>query len=116
MSLHVLSPIKIGPYLLPNRVIMAPLTRMRAPEQIPTELMKAYYLQRVSAGLIISEATPISPLGVGYPATPGIFSQEQVEGWKMITDAVHAANGHIFLQLWHVGRISHPDYHNGDCP
>ncbi len=116
MSLHLLSPIKIGPYLLPNRVVMAPLTRMRAPEQIPTELMKTYYVQRASAGLLISEASPISPLGVGYPATPGIFSQEQVEGWKMITDAVHAANGHIFLQLWHVGRISHPDYHNGDLP
>ncbi len=116
MSLHVLSPIKIGPYLLPNRVVMAPLTRMRAPEQIPTELMKTYYVQRASAGLIISEASPISPLGVGYPATPGIFNQEQVEGWKMITDAIHAANGRIFLQLWHVGRISHPDYHNGDLP
>jgi len=116
MRPHLLSSIKIGPYLLPNRVIMAPLTRMRAPEHIPTELMKAYYVQRASAGLIISEATQISLLGLGYPATPGIHNPEQVAGWKRITDAVHDANGHIFLQLWHVGRISHPDYHNGALP
>lgn len=113
---HLLSPIKIGPYRLPNRVIMAPLTRMRAPECIPTDLMKTYYVQRASAGLIISEATPITPQGIGYPATPGIYEESQVAGWKKITNAVHAANGHIFLQLWHVGRISHPDYHHGELP
>jgi len=116
MSQQLLSPIKIGPYIFPNRVIMAPLTRMRAPENIPTELMKTYYVQRASAGLIISEATPITPLGIGYPATPCIYNELQVAGWKQITEAVHAADGRIFLQLWHVGRISHPDFHHGDLP
>ena len=95
---------------------MAPLTRMRTPENIPTELMVTYYAQRASAGLIIFEATQISPQGVGYPATPGIHNELQVAGWKRITGAVHAKNGHIFLQLWHVGRISHPDFHDGQLP
>jgi N-ethylmaleimide reductase len=113
-SLH--TPIKIGPYHLPNRIVMAPLTRMRAPDNSPTDLMATYYAQRASAGLIISEATPISPQGVGYPATPGIYNELQVAGWKKITEAVHAKNGHIFLQLWHVGRISHPDFHGGQLP
>ena len=117
MNTNVLfSPIKMGACDLPNRIIMAPLTRMRAPEGIPTELMATYYRQRASAGLIISEATPISPQGVGYPATPCIYNSLQIEAWKKITDAVHAANGHIFLQLWHVGRISHPDFHDGHLP
>jgi N-ethylmaleimide reductase len=110
------TPVKIGPYHLPNRIVMAPLTRMRAPDNSPTELMATYYAQRASAGLIISEATQISPQGVGYPATPGIHNELQVAGWKKITEAVHAKNGHIFLQLWHVGRISHPDFHNGQLP
>jgi N-ethylmaleimide reductase len=116
MNNVLLSPVKLGACALPNRVIMAPLTRMRAADNIPTELMATYYVQRASAGLIISEATQISTLGAGYPATPGIYNALQIAGWKKITDAVHTANGRIFLQLWHVGRISHPDYHNGALP
>ena len=112
----LLSPIDIGPYQLSNRLIMAPLTRMRAPESCPTDLMATYYAQRASAGLIISEATPISTQGVGYPATPGIYNASQVHAWKKTTAAVHAKQGHIFMQLWHVGRISHPDFHNGELP
>lgn len=116
MQTTLYSPIQLGRYLLPNRIIMAPLTRCRAPDYIPTELMSTYYAQRASAGLIISEATPITPLGIGYNATPGIYNKEQIEAWKKITAAVHAKNGHFFLQLWHVGRISHPDFHNGELP
>ena len=102
-------PLKIGDLTLANRVIMAPLTRMRSlqPGDIPVELNATYYSQRSSAGLIISEATQISPQGKGYPATPGIHSQAQIDGWKLVTSAVHQNNGKIFLQLWHVGRISH---------
>jgi len=100
----------VGDLTLPNRVIMAPLTRMRSkqPGDIPYGLNAEYYAQRAGAGLIISEATQISQQGRGYPGTPGIYSAEQVTGWKLVTDAVHAAGGRIFLQLWHVGRISHP--------
>ena len=116
MNTLLQSPIKIGPYYLPNRLVMAPLTRMRAPQNIPTDLMVTYYEQRASAGLIISEASPISTQGVGYPATPCIYNDAQVAGWKKVTDAVHEKNGHIFLQLWHVGRISHPDFHEGALP
>jgi N-ethylmaleimide reductase len=102
-------PLKIGDLTLANRIIMAPLTRMRSiqPGDIPSELNATYYAQRASAGLIISEATQISPQGKGYPATPGIHSQQQIEGWKLVTSEVHKNNGKIFLQLWHVGRISH---------
>ena len=105
-------PLSIGSLTLPNRIIMAPLTRMRAkqPGNIPHELNAKYYAQRASAGLIISEATQISQQGQGYPSTPGIHSQEQVRGWKLVTHAVHQAGGRIFLQLWHVGRISHPSH------
>ena len=103
------TPVKIGAYTLPNRIFMAPLTRNRAGEgNVPTRLNATYYAQRASAGLIISEATQISLQGVGYPSTPGIHSAEQVTGWQQVTSAVHEQNGHIFLQLWHVGRISHP--------
>src|SRR6202790_3111420 len=110
-------PIRIGDLSLPNRVLMAPLTRSRATEdRIPTDLMLEYYVQRASAGLIISEATCISPLSVGYERTPGIWSDEQIAGWRRITDAVHSAGGRIFLQLWHVGRISHPILLNGETP
>ena len=116
MNNTVLAPIKIGSYTLPNRVVMAPLTRMRAPDGVANDLMATYYTQRASAGLIISEASPISPQAIGYPDIPCIYNAEQVEGWKKITSAVHAHNGIIFLQLWHVGRISHPDYHNGELP
>ena len=109
-------PIKVGDLTWPNRIVMAPLTRCRAPGRIPTALMAEYYAQRASAGLIISEATAVMPQGVGYPDTPGIWSDEQVEGWKQVTQAVHAAGGRIFCQLWHVGRVSHPDHLNGDLP
>jgi N-ethylmaleimide reductase len=103
------SPIRLGPYDLPNRVVMAPMTRNRAgPGEVPTPLMATYYAQRASAGLIISEGTQISPQGQGYPGTPGIFSTEQAEGWTRAAAAVQAAGGRIFCQLWHVGRISHP--------
>ncbi|MGD0303028.1 MAG: alkene reductase [Bryobacteraceae bacterium] len=105
----ILSPIQIGPYQLPNRLIMSPMTRCRAGNgNVPGAMNATYYEQRASAGLIVTEATQISLQGVGYPNTPGIHSAEQVEGWKLVTNAVHAAGGHIFLQLWHVGRISHP--------
>src|ERR1700730_15624719 len=110
-------PIRIGDLDLPNRVLMSPLTRARASEdRVPTDLMLEYYVQRASAGLIIIEATCISPLSVGYERTPGIWSDEQVAGWRRITDAVHDAGGHISLQLWHVGRISHPILLNGETP
>lgn len=117
MSLNVLSPITIGPYELKNRVWMAPLTRCRADaDRAPTAMNAEYYRQRAGAGLIIAEATQISPRGVGYPATPGIHSEKQVEGWKGVTRAVHEAGGRIFLQLWHCGRISHSDFHGGEPP
>jgi len=117
-SLSLFSPIQVGAYTLPNRIIMAPLTRNRAGAgNVPTDLMVTYYVQRASAGLLITEATQVSPWGQGYPATPGIHSPEQVAGWRKVTDAVHAAGGRIFLQLWHVGRISHPSLQpNGELP
>jgi 2,4-dienoyl-CoA reductase-like NADH-dependent reductase (Old Yellow Enzyme family) len=115
--LRLLEPIQIGDLRLPNRICMAPLTRCRASAgRVPNALMRDYYVQRASAGLILSEATAVSPMGVGYPDTPGIWSPEQVQGWKMITDAVHAAGGRMFLQLWHVGRISDPSYLGGALP
>jgi 2,4-dienoyl-CoA reductase-like NADH-dependent reductase (Old Yellow Enzyme family) len=103
-------PLKLGSLTLKNRIIMAPLTRSRCFDdlRIPNDLMVEYYTQRASAGLIISEATVVDPMGVGYARTPGIWSNEQVEGWKKITQAIHNKEGKIFLQLWHVGRISHP--------
>ena len=111
-------PITIGELTLPNRVIMAPLTRARAigGARVPNALMAQYYVQRASAGLILSEATSVTPQGVGYADTPGIWSDEQVAGWKLVTDAVHKAGGRIFLQLWHVGRISDPELLGGDAP
>jgi N-ethylmaleimide reductase len=105
------TPLQLGPLALPNRIFMAPLTRCRASEgHVPNELNAEYYTQRASAGLIISEATSVSPSGYGYPSTPGIHTADQVAGWKKVIDAVHSKGGHIFLQLWHVGRISHPSY------
>ena len=106
---NIFDPIKFGAIEASNRIVMAPLTRMRSkqPGNIPYELNVQYYVQRASAGLIISEATQISKQGQGYPATPGIHSEEQIAGWKLITDAVHKNGGKIVLQLWHVGRISH---------
>ncbi|SEQ11456.1 2,4-dienoyl-CoA reductase [Amphritea atlantica] len=107
----------LGDLTLKNRIVMAPLTRCRADEgRVPNGLMAKYYAQRSSAGLILTEATSVTPMGVGYPDTPGIWSDEQVEGWKQVTDAVHQAGGLIFLQLWHVGRISDPVYLNGELP
>src|ERR1700693_1610677 len=108
-GVDIFSPLTLGPLTLPNRVVMAPMTRNRAgPGNVPVAMNATYYAQRTSAGLIVSEATQVSPQGVGYPGTPGIHSAEQVVGWKLVTDAVHGAGGRIFLQLWHVGRISHP--------
>jgi 2,4-dienoyl-CoA reductase-like NADH-dependent reductase (Old Yellow Enzyme family) len=109
--------IQVGDLLLPNRIFMAPLTRLRGtPDHIPTSIMVDYYTQRASAGLIISEGTPIDPLGVGYANVPGIWSQQQVEAWKPVTAAVQKAGGHIFAQIWHVGRISDPEFLNGQLP
>jgi 2,4-dienoyl-CoA reductase-like NADH-dependent reductase (Old Yellow Enzyme family) len=110
-------PLHVGDLTLANRIIMAPLTRQRAGDvRVPNALMAQYYEERASAGLILSEATAVTPQGVGYAATPGIWSQEQVEGWKLVTNAVHAKGGKIFLQLWHVGRVSDPVFLNGDLP
>ena len=110
-------PLKLGDLNLPNRIIMAPLTRSRAGAgRIANHLMAEYYAQRASAGLILSEATVVSPMGIGYDDTPGIWSLEQVEGWRLTTQAVHRAGGRIFLQLWHVGRISDPRFLDGALP
>jgi 2,4-dienoyl-CoA reductase-like NADH-dependent reductase (Old Yellow Enzyme family) len=111
-------PLAVGDLVLPNRVVMAPLTRLRAtlPGHIPNALMAQYYAQRASAGLILSEATPVSPSGVGYEGVPGIWSSEQTQGWKQVTRAVHEAGGRIMLQIWHVGRISDPYFLNGGLP
>ena len=111
------TPLPLGALSLPNRIVMAPLTRSRAgDERIPNALMAEYYAQRADAGLIISEATSVMAQGVGYAATPGIWNDAQVEGWKLVTDAVHARGGRIVLQLWHVGRISDPELLNGHLP
>jgi len=111
------NPLKVGDLNLPNRIVLAPLTRCRSDEgRVPNALMAQYYAQRASAGLIISEATSVSAQGVGYPDTPGIWSDAQVAGWKLVTQAVHAAGGRIVLQLWHVGRISHPQFLDGALP
>jgi len=113
-TIDLFSPFRLGPLDLPNRIVMAPMTRNRAgPGNVPTALNAAYYAQRAGAGLIISEGSQVSPQGLGYPGTPGIHSAEQIAGWKVVTDAVHAASGRIFLQLWHVGRISHPSLQPG---
>jgi 2,4-dienoyl-CoA reductase-like NADH-dependent reductase (Old Yellow Enzyme family) len=114
----LLDPIVIGDLKLPNRVLMAPLTRNRSSGlgRVPNALMRDYYVQRASAGAILTEATSVSPAGVGYPHTPGIWSAEQTEGWRVVTDGVHQAGGKILLQLWHVGRISDPSYHDGALP
>lgn len=113
----LLSPYRLGLLDLRNRLVMAPMTRSRAIDgNVPNPLAATYYAQRASAGLIVSEATQVSPQGVGYIRTPGIHSPEQIEGWRKITDAVHMAGGLIFAQLWHVGRVSHPDFHGGNLP
>ncbi|MBV8745459.1 MAG: alkene reductase [Xanthobacteraceae bacterium] len=113
----LLKPYRLGSLELANRTVMAPMTRSRAlAGNVPNPLASTYYAQRASAGLIVTEATQVSPQGVGYIRTPGIHSAEQVNAWKAVTDAVHQAGGKIFLQLWHVGRISHPDFHGGELP
>jgi len=111
------SPYRLGDLTLPNRLVMSPMTRSRAVDgNVPNPLAATYYAQRADAGLIVTEATQVSPQGVGYIRTPGIHSPEQVAGWRQVTDAVHRAGGKIFAQLWHVGRISHPDFHDGALP
>ena len=113
----LLDPLRLGDLELPNRVIMAPLTRLRGtPDHVPTPMMVEYYTQRASAGLILSEGIPVVPQGVGYANVPGIWSPEQVEGWRPVTAAVHGAGGRIFAQIWHVGRVSHPRFLNGELP
>ena len=116
MSSILLSPVTLGALKCRNRIFMAPLTRCRAGAgNVPHALNVKYYSQRATAGLIVSEATQVSPYGLGYAGTPGIHSEEQVAGWKLVTDAVHAAGGTIVLQLWHVGRISHPSLLPGNA-
>lgn len=116
---ELLKPIKIGDLQLSNRVVMAPMTRSRAANDlnVPTgDLHGVYYQQRASAGLIITEGSQVSQEGVGYINTPGIHTAQQVAGWKEVTEMVHKKNGKIFIQLWHVGRMSHPDFHDGELP
>jgi 2,4-dienoyl-CoA reductase-like NADH-dependent reductase (Old Yellow Enzyme family) len=113
----LMSPLTLGAIELPNRVIMAPLTRCRAVDgRVPNALMVEYYRQRASAGLILTEATSVDPMGVGYPDTPGIWSEEQATAWRAIVEAVHQEGGRIVLQLWHVGRVSDPVYLDGRPP
>jgi hypothetical protein len=115
--IRLLSTYRLGEFELTNRVVMSPMTRSRAVEgNVPNPLAATYYAQRASAGLIVTEGTQVSPQGVGYIRTPGIHSPEQMAGWRQVTDAVHRAGGKIFAQLWHVGRISHPDFHGGELP
>ena len=118
MASKLFDPVQLGALALKNRIIMAPLTRCRAdnPEAAPTALMARYYAQRASAGLIVSEGTIVSAQGRGYPYTPGIWSEVQVDGWRQVTDAVHQAGGLIVCQLWHCGRLSLPDFHDGEPP
>lgn len=114
---QLLDPLKVGALELPNRVIMAPLTRLRGTiDHLPTPVMAQYYRQRAGAGLIISEGTPVSPMGVGYAQVPGIWSAEQTELWKPVTAAVHEGGGRIFAQIWHVGRVSDPSFLGGKMP
>ncbi len=118
MPAPLFQPFQLGPLVLPNRIVMAPMTRSRStqPGDVPNAMNAQYYAQRAGAALIVTEATQISPQGKGYSFTPGIHSDAQVAGWRLVTDAVHAAGGRIFLQLWHVGRMSHPSFHDGALP
>ncbi len=117
-AIDVFSPFDLGPLHLPSRLVMAPMTRNRAgPGDVPAKISVPYYVQRASAGLIVTEGTQVSARGQGYAKTPGIYNDAQISGWKAVTDAVHSAGGRIFLQLWHVGRISHPSVQpNGGVP
>jgi N-ethylmaleimide reductase len=113
---ELFDPVRLGELALPNRIVMAPMTRNRARATIPGERNATYYAQRASAGLVITEATQVAARGIGYPDTPGIHDDAQVRGWRLVTDAVHRAGGQIALQLWHVGRISHSSFHGGAPP
>jgi len=118
MKSLLFTPSAIAGHAVSHRVVMAPMTRARSsqPGDVPTPSNARYYAQRASAALIVTEASQISPQGKGYSFTPGIYSPEQVAGWRLVTDAVHAQGGKIFVQLWYVGRMSHPDFHHGDLP
>ncbi|WP_313958562.1 hypothetical protein [Novosphingobium sp. 9] len=118
MSSKLFTPAALAGTALPHRVVMAPMTRARStqPGDVPNAMNATYYAQRASAALIVSEATQISPQGKGYSFTPGLYSDAQIAGWRLVTDAVHAQGGRIFAQLWHVGRMSHPDFHDGALP
>ena len=118
MSQQLFEPITLGRFRLNNRIVMPPMTRSRAtqPGNTANEMMATYYAQRASAGLIVAEGTQISAMGQGYAWTPGIYTDAQIQGWKLVTDAVHAENGVIFAQLWHVGRVTHPDNIGGQQP
>ncbi|MGE3157956.1 MAG: alkene reductase, partial [Xanthobacteraceae bacterium] len=114
---QLFTPYRLDGLELKNRMVLSPMTRSRALDgNVPNPLAATYYAQRASAGLIITEATQVSPQGVGYIRTPGMHSADQVAGWRKVTDAVHKAGGRIFAQLWHVGRVSHPDFHGGALP
>ncbi|WP_017314905.1 alkene reductase [Mastigocladopsis repens] len=115
-NINLFTPVQLGPYTLANRMVMAPMTRLRAIDSIPNPLMATYYAQRATAGLIVTECTMVSPLSLGYINCPGIYSAEQIAGWRLVTDAVHEKGGKIFLQLWHSGRISHPSLLSGELP
>ncbi len=116
-DMDLFSQYRMGDLTLPNRIVMAPMTRNRAGDaDVPVLLTVTYYVQRASAGMIITEGSQVSPQGVGYVHTPGIYSAAQVAGWKKVTEAIHRAGGRIFIQLWHVGRVSHPDFLGGDLP
>lgn len=114
--INLFSPVQLGTYLLPNRIVMAPMTRLRAVNSMPTKLMAEYYAQRATAGLIVTECTMVSPLSNGYMNCPGIYSEAQTSAWQLITEAVHQAGGKIFLQLWHSGRVTHPSLLKGEMP
>lgn len=118
MTAPLFEPLQLGPLMLPCRIVMAPMTRARTtqPGDVPNAMMAAYYAQRASAGLIVSEATQVSAQGRGYSFTPGIYTREQIAGWRLVTDAVHRAGGRIVLQLWHVGRMSHASFHADGKP
>ena len=116
MSINLFSPVEMGSHNLPNRMVMAPMTRLRAIDSIPQAMMATYYAQRASSGLIVTECTMVSLMSNGYMNCPGIYLPEQIEGWQKITDAVHNAGGKVFLQLWHCGRVSHSSLLNGKQP
>ncbi len=115
-STSLFSPVELGNQTLANRMVMSPMTRLRADGTVATELMATYYAQRASAGLIVTECTMVEPMSHGYMSCPGIYTSEQIEGWKLVTQAVHEKEGKIFLQLWHCGRVSHPALLEGKLP